>query len=112
MREKSITKRAKLNLICNIKLIYVSKLKSNVIGQNFMKKTCNLGQNCTQNDPINHRIKAFHSACWEINIWSSYYNFFLFSQWNLDFKHSPDVEMSQEEEEARDSRIEISKRFD
>ena len=62
MRENSITKRGKLTKIGKFKLIYASKLKSNVIGQNIRMKTCNLTLNHAQDDPINCQIKAFHSA--------------------------------------------------
>ena len=48
--------------VCKIKLIYASKLKSNVKGKRIKKKTCNIAQNHAQNDPIYCRIKAFHST--------------------------------------------------
>ena len=53
-----------------IKLVYESKLKSNVIGQRIRMKTHNPTQNCSQNDLINHLIKDFHSAFGKIDIQS------------------------------------------
>ena len=61
MRGNSLTKREKVMKLSKIYLIYESKLKSNDIGQRIRRKTCNTTQNCAQNDPINHRIKAIHS---------------------------------------------------
>ena len=81
-----------------IKLICASKLKSNVIRWKIMKKTCNPTQNRARNDPINHRIKAFHSTFEKTKIWSSISKFFFIPWQNLDFKHSLDTEMSVEEE--------------
>ena len=51
--EKSIAKREKMMEFHEIKLIYLSKFKSNGIGQNIRKKTRNLTQNHTQNGSIN-----------------------------------------------------------
>ena len=45
-----------------ILLIYYSKVKFNVVGRKIRDKTRNLTQNCTRNDPICHRIKAFYSV--------------------------------------------------
>ena len=42
MRKKSIMKRDKMIKFYKIKLIYGSKLNSNVIGKNIRKKTRNL----------------------------------------------------------------------
>ena len=109
--EKSITKReihkihknllGKFLLVKFIKmwLIHCSKLKYNITRRKIMKKTCNVAQNRAQNDPIHCRIKAFHSAFWKTKIQSSSSKFFMFSQWNLDFKYSLDAEMTLEEEE-------------
>ena len=58
--KKSITKKEKTLKIHKIQLIYSSKLKSNAIRRNIMKKTQNLTQNHTPNTPIHRRIKAFH----------------------------------------------------
>ena len=58
-------------------------------------------QNSARNDPIYHRIKALHSAFQKTKIWSSSSEFFLFSQQNLDFKHSLDAKMSLKEKENK-----------
>ena len=48
IREKNrLGKREKMLKFSKIRLIYDSKLKSNLRG-----KTCNLTQNCTQNDTL------------------------------------------------------------
>ena len=60
MRENSTTKREKLTKIHKSKLIYASKLKSNVIGQKIRNKTYYLTQNHAQHGPINFQIKASH----------------------------------------------------
>ena len=44
-RESSIAKREKITKIHKIKIIYASKLKSNVTRQKIRKKTNNLTQN-------------------------------------------------------------------
>ena len=61
-RENYIAKREKMTKIHKINLIYASKLKYNVTRQKIRKKTYYLTQNCTRNDPLYHRIKAFHST--------------------------------------------------
>ena len=52
-KKKVILKIKKTMKFCNINLIYWSNLKSNAIRQKIKKKTYNLTQNRTQNDPIN-----------------------------------------------------------
>ena len=61
-----------------IKLIYASKLKSNVIGRKIMKKIHHLTRNCGQNGLIYFLIKAFDSAFSKAKIWSSSGEFFFF----------------------------------
>ena len=100
-RESSIAKREKITKIHKIKIIYASKLKSNVTRQKITKKTNNLTQNDAWNDPINHQIKDFYSIFRKTKIQSSSNKFFLLSRWNLDFKHSVNVKMSLEEEENK-----------
>ena len=46
MREYLIAKREKKTKFCKVILIYVSKLKFNIIEKNIRKKTRNLTQNC------------------------------------------------------------------
>ena len=99
--EKSIMKIEKTLKFYQIGLIYCSKLKSNATWRKIREKTCNLTQNCARNDPIHHWIKAFHFAFQKTKIQSLSSEFSLFSQQNLDFKHSSDAEMSLEEEEIK-----------
>ena len=49
-------------------LIYALKLKSNSIGQNIRKKTCDLTPNRAQNDSNNCGVKGFHFACQKTKI--------------------------------------------
>ena len=51
-KEKLIAKREKIGKFHKIKLIYLSKLKSNVIRQDIRRKKYNLTQNHARNDPI------------------------------------------------------------
>ena len=52
-------KREKTKKLSKIRLIYDSKLKSNVIGGEIRGKTCNLTENHARNDRIDYRIKGF-----------------------------------------------------
>ena len=62
LERKFVHEEREMTKIHKIKLIYASKLKSNIIGQKIKKKTCNLTQNHARNDPINSRTMAF-SLC-------------------------------------------------
>ena len=84
-----------------IKLTYNSKLKSNVIGRDNRRKTHNLTQSLTQNDPINHQIQGFSVHDFENKVQHSRDDFFLFYLPIIDFKHSSDAEMSLEEQEIK-----------
>ena len=75
-------------------------------------KTLKITQSRPQNDPINGRIQAFSFCDFENKVQCSGYDFFQFFQPILDFKHSSDAEMILKEEESRDSRIVVSKKFE
>ena len=66
-----------------------------------MRKTRNLTQICTRNDPINRRIQGFSFCDFDNEVRRSRDDFFQFSLPNLDFKPSLDTEMSLEEEEIK-----------
>ena len=52
--ERKINHEERENMkLCKMKQIYVSKLKSHVLGQNIMKETSNLTHYHAQNNPIN-----------------------------------------------------------
>ena len=84
-----------------INLIYDSKLKSNVIGRQIMRKTQTLTQDSARIDPIAHRIKGFSFRKFEDDRQHSRSDFPLFSQRNLTFKHSLDMEEYLEDEEGK-----------
>ena len=104
-------KREKIKIKSKIRLISYSKLKSNVIRRYIRRKTQFLTHDSAQIDPINCQIKGFSFHQFEDNCQHSRSNFSLFSQQNVTFKHSLDVEMSLEEK-GRDSGIEMCKQFD
>ena len=56
--------------------------------------------------------RALHSAILKMSFGIQEIFFSLFSPQNLTFKYSLDTEINQEDEEARDSRIEMSKQYD
>ena len=56
-RENFIVKREKMTKFHKIKPIYTSKLNSNIIGQNIIKKRHNLTQHFARNDLINLWIR-------------------------------------------------------
>ena len=65
------------------------------------EKTCNLTRNCTRDDTINCRIKAFHYVIRKIKIQSSINKFFVLPKKNLNFEHSLDMELSLEEDQNK-----------
>ena len=73
-----------------------------------MKKTHSLTQNRAWNGPIDRYIKGFSFHIFENDIQHSRGEISRFFLQNLIFNHS-DAKMSLEEEEARYSRIEMSK---
>ena len=79
-----------------IDLIYNSKLKSNVIGRKIRTKTRFVTQDSARIDLIVRRSKGFSFCEFEDDHWCSKIDFSLFSQQNLSFKCSSDVEMSLE----------------
>ena len=79
----------KTEIKSKIKLIYDLELKFNT--------TCNLARNCAQNDLINHQIQVFSFRDFENKIWRSIDDFFQFTPPNLDFKHSSEMTLEEEE---------------
>ena len=89
-----IAKREKTKIKNEIDLIY--DYKSNVIRRKITMKTQFLTQDRTRIDPIAHWIIGFSSRKFEDDRWHSIINFSIFSQQNLTFKHSSDMEISLE----------------
>ena len=73
--------------------MYNWKLKYNVIGRKIRIKTWFLTKDSTRIDPISRRIKGFLFREFKDNCWYSRIDFSLFSQQNLTFKQSLDVEI-------------------
>ena len=71
-----------------------------------------LTKNSVRNDPIDRWIKGSSFRNFENEFPHSRNIFSLFSPQNLTFKHSLDAKINQEDEEARDSRIEMFKQYD
>ena len=94
--ENRIAKKEKTKIKIEIDLIYYSKLKYIVIKIKIRTKTWFLTQDSARIDQISRQIKGFSLREFEDKRWRSRINFSLFSQQNLTFKHSSDVEMSLE----------------
>ena len=77
------------------------KEKYDFIGREIKRKTHNLTWNSAQNDPINFRIKGFSFHDFEDEFRHSRWDFSLFSERNLTFKHFLDTKINQEEEERK-----------
>ena len=77
-----------------------------------MRKTHNQTRDSARNDPINRQIKGFSFRHFKDDCRHSRGEFSLFFHRNLIFNHSLDVELILDEEEMRDSWIEMSKQFD
>ena len=67
-------------------------------------KSHNLTQISLRNDPINRQMQGFSFQIDEDENWSSRCDFFLLSRSKLDFKHSIDAEMHQEQQETSGTR--------
>ena len=76
-------------------------LNYNVIGRDIRRKTLMLTQDSARIDPIARRIKGFSFSEFEDDCQHSRRDFSLFSQWNLTFKHSIDVEINLEDKESK-----------
>ena len=91
---KSIAKREKSEIKSKINLIYESKLQSNDTGWKIRRKTHNLTQDSTWNDPIDREIKTFSFCDFEDDSWHSWGKFSLIFWRNLTFNYFLNAEMS------------------
>ena len=91
----------KTKIKMKLNLIYYSKCKSNAKSWKIRMKTRNPTQSRARNDPINRRIQRFSFRDFENKVWHSRCDFFWFPRSISEFKHSSDMETSQEDLEIK-----------